>query len=95
MNAPPSLTTPQRNRSDGSRTSCPVPLDDDGRTGWWHVLALQAHVVIVRLAVENRRLRADRLPVCDLCGAQPCVNPSFCAACRVADRKRKRNGAVK
>ena len=30
-------------------------------------------------------------PVCDVCGAQPCVNPSFCGACRQAD-KRKRRG---
>lgn len=30
-------------------------------------------------------------PVCDVCGAQPCVNLSFCEACRQAD-KRKRWG---
>jgi hypothetical protein len=26
-------------------------------------------------------------PACSICGAVPCVNPSFCAACRVADQK--------
>src|SRR5262245_58215517 len=28
-------------------------------------------------------------PVCDVCGAQPCVNPSFCEACRQADRRKR------
>jgi len=29
---------------------------------------------------------------CPTCGASPCVNPSFCAACRKADgRRRERN----
>jgi hypothetical protein len=28
-------------------------------------------------------------PVCDICGSQPCVNPSFCESCRRADRLRK------
>ena len=27
---------------------------------------------------------------CDICGAQPCVNTSFCNTCRVADRRRGR-----
>jgi hypothetical protein len=26
-------------------------------------------------------------PVCNSCGSQPCVNPSFCQACRLADRR--------
>jgi hypothetical protein len=26
-------------------------------------------------------------PACATCGAQPCVNPSFCAACRLADQR--------
>jgi hypothetical protein len=29
-------------------------------------------------------------PVCDVCGCQPCINPSFCAACRIADAKFRR-----
>ena len=24
---------------------------------------------------------------CNTCGSTPCVNPSFCSACKVADRK--------
>ena len=28
-------------------------------------------------------------PVCSVCGSQPCVNPSFCDACRKGDRLRK------
>ena len=27
---------------------------------------------------------------CDTCGAAPCVNPSFCGACRLADQARPR-----
>ena len=30
------------------------------------------------------------MTVCPTCGAAPCVNPSFCAACRDADRRRTR-----
>jgi len=26
----------------------------------------------------------------DVCGSAPCVNPSFCAACRLADQQRRR-----
>jgi hypothetical protein len=26
-------------------------------------------------------------PVCDICGSQPCINPSFCQVCRLADRR--------
>jgi hypothetical protein len=33
-------------------------------------------------------LRASMAPLtCGVCGAAPCVNPSFCAACRVADQQ--------
>ena len=29
-------------------------------------------------------------PACDICGAAPCLNPSFCDACRPADANRRR-----
>jgi hypothetical protein len=33
-------------------------------------------------------LRASVAPLtCSVCGAAPCVNPSFCAACRLADQQ--------
>jgi len=33
-------------------------------------------------------LRVSVAPLtCGVCGAAPCVNPSFCAACRLADRR--------
>ena len=36
-------------------------------------------------------LRASVAPVtCDVCGSAPCVNRSFCAACRLADQHRRR-----
>ena len=28
-------------------------------------------------------------PTCDICGSAPCVNPSFCAACSLADQQRR------
>jgi hypothetical protein len=31
---------------------------------------------------------AEELAYCDTCGALPCTNPSFCAACEQADRER-------
>jgi hypothetical protein len=65
--------------------SCPPPLNAEGRAGWAEVTALQCHVITARLMSENRRLRTERTPFCDKCGAQPCVNPSFCAACQKAD----------
>jgi hypothetical protein len=35
-------------------------------------------------------LRASVAPLtCDVCGSAPCVNPSFCAACSLADQQRK------
>ena len=35
-------------------------------------------------------LRASVAPLtCDVCGSAPCVNPSFCAACRLADQQSK------
>jgi hypothetical protein len=30
-------------------------------------------------------------PACDTCGGQPCVDQSFCAACRVADLEKARS----
>jgi len=27
---------------------------------------------------------------CETCGGRPCVNPSFCRACRIADAKLRR-----
>jgi hypothetical protein len=36
-------------------------------------------------------LRASIAPLtCDVCGSAPCVNPSFCAACSLADQQRRR-----
>ena len=36
-------------------------------------------------------LRVSVAPLtCGLCGAAPCVNPSFCAACRLADQQQPR-----
>jgi hypothetical protein len=29
-------------------------------------------------------------PACDICGAVPCLNPSFCDACQPADANRRR-----
>jgi hypothetical protein len=26
-------------------------------------------------------------PVCDFCSSQPCINPTFCQACRLADQR--------
>ena len=69
---------------------CPPALDQNGRAGWAQIMALQAHVMVTRLMAVDRALRADRLPDCDTCGARPCVNPSFCSACRRADQGRKR-----
>jgi hypothetical protein len=35
-------------------------------------------------------LRASVAPLtCDVCGSAPCVNPSFCAACSLADQQRR------
>ena len=37
-----------------------------------------------------RELRASVAPLtCDVCGSAPCVNPSFCAACSLADQQRR------
>jgi len=52
----------------------------------WRAMLTEAHVRITWLIRENRRLRSAHL-LCDMCGAQPCVNPSFCAACRAAEAK--------
>jgi hypothetical protein len=30
------------------------------------------------------------MSACPICGADPCVNPSFCAACREADQRKAR-----
>jgi hypothetical protein len=65
----------------------PPVLDERGRAGHWQVLGLQIHVLVSRLMAENRALRADRMPYCDVCGARPCRNPSFCTACQAADRQ--------
>jgi hypothetical protein len=36
-------------------------------------------------------LRASVAPLtCNVCGLAPCVNPSFCGACRLADQQRRR-----
>ena len=68
---------------------CPPALDENGRAG--EVTALQCHVIVSRLMAVNRRLRAERLPFCSTCGTRPCVNVSFCDACRRADQNRKRS----
>ncbi len=67
---------------------CPAALDDDGRAGRAEVIALRAHVMLTQLMAENRALRVVQ-SVCDSCGGQPCVNPSFCAGCRRADEVRQ------
>jgi hypothetical protein len=83
-------------------TATPIDIDSDleprlidfsecPTTGWPAEVALQAHIRITQLQRENRALRAERLPFCDTCGSRPCRNPSFCDACRRADRNRKRS----
>ena len=65
---------------------CPPALDDQGRAGWPEVIALQAHIMVTWLEAEIRDLRASARQ-CGTCGGQPCVNPSFCDACRRADAR--------
>ena len=60
-------------------------LDKRGKAGWPQIIALQAHVQVEQL---NRRIREIE-QLCDTCGAEPCVNPSFCDACRRADKRRE------
>jgi hypothetical protein len=31
---------------------------------------------------------------CDTCGAEPCINPSFCRTCKRADGKHRRQAVV-
>jgi hypothetical protein len=66
-------------------TECPPAVDDQGRAGWAEIIALQAHVQVSQLTAE-----LSRCDVCDTCGAQPCINRSFCDICRLEDRIRRR-----
>ena len=88
----PVLATPPPVNPDGGLVirfdHCPEPLDVNGGSGWTEVLGLQAHVAVTRLLGANQELKAASL-YCDTCGATLCVNPSFCEACRRAERKRQ------
>src|SRR5262249_38597170 len=53
----------------------------------WREMLTEAHVRMAGLIRENHRLRSAHL-LCDTCGAQPCVNPSFCAVCRAVDQRK-------
>ena len=69
---------------------CPPTLDDEGRTGWAEIMALQAHIMLASLSAENRALREAETE-CATCGGRPCANPGFCAACREADAHHKQS----
>jgi hypothetical protein len=56
----------------------------------WRELVTEAHIRMAGLIRENQRLRSAYV-LCSTCGAQPCVNPSFCQGCRAADRRRGRH----
>jgi hypothetical protein len=44
---------------------------------------------------EIMRLRIAVAPLtCSICGASPCINPSFCAACQIADRQAPRRRSL-
>jgi hypothetical protein len=86
MNAPVPMTAVTEPRIFDF-TTCSDPVDAGGRATWARVLVLQAHVQITQLNAVIREFEAERL--CDTCGARSCVNPSFCAACRVADEGRR------
>jgi len=83
MNAP--VTTPD--------TTAAAVVEPD-LAGDWPALLTLAHVRMAGLIQENRELRHEieqlTAEYCDTCGARPCVNPSFCEACRRADQNRKR-----
>ena len=68
---------------------CPPAIDDRGRATWPQIVALQAHVVVSRLLADIRALEAEHSR-CNTCGAQPCVNPSLCAACQAAGWRPRR-----
>jgi hypothetical protein len=55
----------------------------------WRTMLTESHIRTAALIRENHRLRTAHL-LCDSCGRQPCANPSFCAACRAAEKRRGR-----
>jgi hypothetical protein len=57
------------------------------RREWWRREA--ARVGSNWNAVMDLRISVAPL-ACGICGAVPCANPSFCAACRVADQQQPR-----
>jgi hypothetical protein len=91
MNAPVSVDSTTESSAWIFDFLDPPTLDEHGRAGYWQVLGLQAHVLVTRLMAENRRLRTERMPYCDVCGSRPCRNPSFCSTCQAADRKAQRH----
>jgi hypothetical protein len=67
----------------------PELVDPSGRVSWDRLFALQANVVIGRQQAVIHQLVAsiEAMGTCSTCGAQPCVNPSFCSTCRAVDRR--------
>jgi hypothetical protein len=69
-----------------SGTDCPSFVSARDRT-WWQSEAARvgsdwSGIIAGHLTVVAR---LAGWPACETCGGQPCINPSFCAACRVAD----------
>jgi len=62
---------------------------------YWAALLAQSDLRQVHLIWKNRALQDEieqlTADYCGTCGCRPCVNPSFCEACRRADQSRKRS----
>jgi len=69
---------------------CPIPLNEGGCATWDRLFALQAHVAITRQRTLINELVAVAAQ-CDVCDGRPCPNPSFCRACKIADRLARRS----
>jgi hypothetical protein len=59
------------------------PLHD---LAWWAAEAERAGTALPILIEQLARIA--RMTACDICGALPCPNPTFCSACRKADHRR-------
>jgi hypothetical protein len=55
---------------------------------WAGVLATHAEAVTAWRTRYDPDYRGEASLPCSACGAAPCTNPSFCAVCREADRRR-------
>jgi hypothetical protein len=79
--APASGTEPTRNREWWRREAARVGSD------WSSIIALHTAAVMSSRIHHDPDCADMPMTACPICGAWPCINPSFCDRCRKADAK--------